>query len=86
MRIWPARYFSPMTRLIVCARLAFTNWSRLWRKIRKMFGKPLSLLDVTRTLERLADHATNIAEDVLFHVKGIDVRHHSAPDWNTEPG
>jgi phosphate transport system protein len=36
----------------------------------------LSLLDVTRTLERLADHSTNIAEDVLFYVKGIEVRHH----------
>jgi phosphate transport system protein len=37
----------------------------------------LSLLAVTRHLERLADHATNIAEDVLFYAKGIDVRHNS---------
>jgi phosphate transport system protein len=36
----------------------------------------LHLLTVTRTLERLADHSTNIAEDVLFFVKGVDVRHH----------
>jgi phosphate transport system protein len=36
----------------------------------------LSLLTVTRALERLADHSTNIAEDVLFFVKGVDVRHH----------
>jgi phosphate transport system protein len=35
----------------------------------------LDLLTITRTLERLADHATNIAEDVMFFVKGIDVRH-----------
>lgn len=37
----------------------------------------LDLLAVTRNLERIADHSTNIAEDVLFLVKGIDVRHHS---------
>lgn len=35
----------------------------------------LNLLTVSRTLERLADHSTNIAEDVLFYVKGIEVRH-----------
>jgi phosphate transport system protein len=37
----------------------------------------LNLLSVTRSLERLADHSTNIAEHVLFYVKGIDVRHNS---------
>jgi phosphate transport system protein len=34
------------------------------------------LIFVAHNLERIADHATNIAEDVLFLVKGIDVRHH----------
>ncbi len=37
----------------------------------------LHLLVVTRNLERIADHSTNIAEDVLFLVKGVDVRHHA---------
>ncbi len=37
----------------------------------------LHLMSVTRNLERIADHSTNIAEDVLFLVKGVDVRHHA---------
>jgi phosphate transport system protein len=37
----------------------------------------VNLMFVARNLERLADHATNIAEDVLFLVQGIDVRHHA---------
>lgn len=37
----------------------------------------LDLIFVARNLERIADHATNIAEDVLFLVDGVDVRHHA---------
>lgn len=40
-------------------------------------SQALYLLSVVRNLERIADHATNIAEDVLFLIKGIDVRHHN---------
>jgi phosphate transport system protein len=36
----------------------------------------LEYLLIARGLERMADHATNIAEDVLFFVQGIEVRHH----------
>ena len=35
------------------------------------------LMFVARNLERIADHATNIAEDVIFLVRGVDVRHHA---------
>jgi len=36
----------------------------------------LDVLLISRNLERVADHATNIAEDVIFWIKGADVRHH----------
>ncbi|MGA2630393.1 MAG: phosphate signaling complex protein PhoU [Terriglobia bacterium] len=37
----------------------------------------VNFMFVARSLERLADHATNIAEDVLFLVQGVEVRHHA---------
>ena len=40
-------------------------------------SRALDLILVSRNLERIADHATNIAEDVLFVVQGVDVRHHA---------
>jgi len=35
----------------------------------------LNAIIVSRNLERAADHATNIAEDVIFWLRGSDVRH-----------
>lgn len=37
----------------------------------------IDLIFVARNLERIGDHTTNIAEDVVFLIKGIDVRHYS---------
>jgi phosphate transport system protein len=44
---------------------------------RTTINRAIDLLFIAQNLERIADHATNIAEDVLFLVKGIDVRHHA---------
>ncbi len=38
----------------------------------------LSLFSATRHLERIADHATNIAEDVVYLVEGTIIRHQPA--------
>ena len=40
----------------------------------------IHLMFVARNLERIADHTTNIAEDVIFLVRGIDIRHHVAQE------
>jgi phosphate transport system protein len=41
----------------------------------KTVSRALHLLLVSRNLERIADHATNIAEDVIYYVEGRDIRH-----------
>jgi phosphate transport system protein len=38
--------------------------------------RALELILVSRHLERIGDHATNIAEDVIYLVQGKDIRHH----------
>ena len=49
-----------------------------------MLGDPrtiepgIDLILIARHLERVGDHATNIAEDVIFIVEARDVRHHGA--------
>jgi phosphate transport system protein len=48
-------------------------------------GDVMHLVGALRNLERLADHATNIAEDVIFVVRGRIVRHHMV-EWSEEQG
>lgn len=43
----------------------------------KTVTRALHLLLVARNFERIADHATNIAEDVVYYVEGRDIRHTS---------
>ncbi len=39
--------------------------------------RALNLILIARNLERIGDHATNIAEDVIFAITGEDIRHGS---------
>ena len=41
----------------------------------KSIERAMALILISRHLERIADHATNIAEDVIFLIQGRDVRH-----------
>jgi phosphate transport system protein len=43
----------------------------------RLIGAGMELLLVSRNLERVADLATNIAEDVVFLVEGRSIKHHA---------
>jgi phosphate transport system protein len=54
---------------------AYRAMSRVMKDSPEYSEAALNLLLISRNLERVADHATNIAEDVIFWVQGADVRH-----------
>lgn len=41
----------------------------------KSIERAMNLILIARNLERVGDHATNIAEDVIFAITGDDIRH-----------
>jgi phosphate transport system protein len=55
---------------------AFFALSNLIKEKSHYTPQALHALMIVRNLERVGDHATNIAEDVIFWVRGADVRHH----------
>ena len=42
-------------------------------------ARAMSLILIARNLERIGDHATNIAEEVIYWIQGRDVRHTKGP-------
>jgi len=59
-------------------RSAYKSLTRMMEEQAHLAPQALSALMISRSLERVADHATNIAEDVIFWVQGADVRHHKS--------
>ena len=47
--------------------------------------RALSLILISRNLERVGDHATNIAEEVIYWIQGRDVRHHHGERIGSRP-
>jgi len=56
----------------------------LMKRDTTIIPRALSLIFNARSLERISDHATNIAEEVIFLSKGIDVRHRFAAERAAE--
>ncbi len=56
-------------------RAAFRSLSDLIKRDPETTPQALNAIMIARNLERVGDHATNIAEDVIFWVRGRDVRH-----------
>lgn len=56
-------------------RTVQTELVELMQRNPEVSSQALNAIIVSRNLERSADHATNIAEDVIFWVRGSDVRH-----------
>jgi phosphate transport system protein len=51
-----------------------------------VIGQAIDILFVVKALERVGDHAKNIAEYVIYLVKGKDVRHISLENLAQETG
>lgn len=56
-------------------RSVFRDIEALMRTDSAAISRGLRLVLIARHLERVADHATNIAEEVIYMVKGKDIRH-----------
>src|SRR5579863_2989249 len=56
-------------------RAAYKALTKVMEEQSHVAPQALNALMICRALERVADHATNIAEDVIFWIEGSDVRH-----------
>ncbi len=66
-------------------RAAYKALTKVMAEQSQFAPQALNALMICRSLERVADHATNIAEDVIFWVQGADVRHHKSAKNGRDP-
>jgi phosphate transport system protein len=66
-------------------RTAYRALTKVMEEQSHLAPQALNALMISRSLERVADHATNIAEDVIFWVQGADVRHHKSVTGGRDP-
>jgi phosphate transport system protein len=66
-------------------RAAYKALTKVMSEQSHLAPQALNALMIARALERVADHATNIAEDVIFWVQGDDVRHFKAMKTLPDP-
>ena len=66
-------------------RAAYKSLTKVMEEESHLAPQALNALMISRNLERVADHATNIAEDVIFWVEGADVRHHKSLKRANDP-
>jgi len=59
-------------------KAAYKALTKVMEEQSHLTPQALNALMISRSLERVADHATNIAEDVIFWVEGFDVRHYNS--------
>jgi phosphate transport system protein len=66
-------------------KMAYKALTKVMGEQSHLAPQALNALMISRNLERVADHATNIAEDVIFWVQGADVRHYKSLTGKRDP-
>jgi phosphate transport system protein len=69
----------------VMNRAAYKALTKVMEEESHLAPQALNALMIARVLERVADHATNICEDVIFWVQGDDIRHSKKMKTTPDP-